>query len=423
MEENGLFCLILYDYKHLANLQATSFLLSSRIKEYFVSLFDENGIDINIVDEIFVSNSGAYCLFELFLIIMKVPYSLVEFSKNEFASKRLLKSINQYEEISPSYCDLVLSYGAVIGNNRYCKNHIYYSTSAVNEALPGQIFYFDPIDIVSISKDKKNKILASYLTIDYKKYCEVLVLLIPNSESLTKRALASYGNYVKNIIAPYILLIDLLGISSKRLIIKPHPHGEFHFDLYFPQSILMDKTFPIEFLQLIPGCKIKTLISIETSASDKIFNLVEKNIVASRYWMLRISDIIPLYVSLKLENTLSNYNIIHFYSNAVGIKEIAYVISTPMKKEEIVITDQKIHLNSNDLAVTFDYEEAIWFSSCLHKYSIIVRNTSENPVLFCSRSSLYLSGQISSTACREAETKFCLLLSGLEIILKYEGEC
>ncbi len=423
MEGNSLFCLILYDYKYLANLQTSSFLLSSRIKEYFVSLFDENGIDINAVDEVFVSNSGAYCLFELFLIIMKVPYSLVEFSKNEFASKRLLKSINQYEEISSSYCDLVFTYGAVIGNNRCCKNHIYYSESDVDGSLPGQMCYFDPIDIASLSKDKKDKILTSYLTIDYKKCCEVLILLIPNSESLTKRALAVYGKYVKDIIAPYTLLIDLLGIPSERLIIKPHPHGVFSFDLYFPQSILLDKTFPIEFLQLIPGCRIKTLISIETSASDKIYNLVEKNIAASRYWMLRISDIIPLYVSLKLENTLLNYNIIHFYSNVVGIKEIAYVLSKHWEKKGVVITDQKIHLNSNDLAVTLNYEEAIWFSSCLHKYSIIMKKSSESPVLFCSRSNLYLAGQISSTECREAETTFCLLHSGLEIILKYEGEC
>ena len=230
-------------------------------------------------------------------------------------------------------------------------------------------------------------------------------------------------NYVKDIIAPYTLLIDLLEINSENLIIKPHPHGVFSFDFYFPQSILMDKTFPIEFLQLIPSCRIKSLISIETSASDKIYNLVEKNIVASRYWMLRISDIIPLYVSLKLENTLLNYNIIHFYSNAVGIKEIAYVLSKHWEKEEIVIIDQKLHLNSKDLVITFDYEEAIWFSSCIHKYSIIVKNSSESPVLFCSSSSLYLAGQISSIECRGAETIFCLLISGLEIVLKYEGEC
>lgn len=145
MEANGLFQLVEYDYKHLADDSHIDTVLCSNIKSYFLGLLSENGCNIDTVDEVFVSNSGAYCLFELFLVLMKIPYSLVEFSPNEFSSKRLIKSIDQYEEISRTYRGLAFSTGTIVGKNNYCKCHIYYSGSELDKTLHGETSFFNPL--------------------------------------------------------------------------------------------------------------------------------------------------------------------------------------------------------------------------------------------------------------------------------------
>ena len=422
MEQNGLFQVITYDYKYLAN-QPTISTIEEGIKTYFTDLLVKNGCDINAADEIFVSNSGAYCLFELFLVLWKIPYSLVEFSKNEFASKRLVKSMVQYEEISPAYRRLVLSAGTVIGANSFCKKHIYCSGSDLNTTLPGKICVFDFLALKKLRKEIKDKILASYPEIDFFKIRGIQNLLIPNSESLTKRATAICGNYINNIIAPYTLLIDLLSISSEQLMIKPHPHGSFPFETYFPCAVLLDKTFPIEFLQLISGCKIRKLISIETSAVDKISHLVESNIVASRYWMLNIVEILPLYIAMLLKAKLAKYRTLYFFTDIHGSKDVFQILSMHMENEKLLIENQFHKISISELAVTTNYKKAIQFSSCIHKYIIVRKKIIDMPVFSDGSSVLYVAGNISCTECKEAELSFKLIHSGIEVFLEYEGEC
>lgn len=108
MEQLGLFRLVLYDYKHLAD-ECDFSALPAKICSYFEDLLAMNGFTAEAADEVFISNSGPYCLFELYLALSQIPYALVEFSKNEFTSRKLLAAITQYEEISQSYQDLVYS--------------------------------------------------------------------------------------------------------------------------------------------------------------------------------------------------------------------------------------------------------------------------------------------------------------------------
>ena len=422
MEKNGLFQIIVYDYKYLANGDTTS-LICSGLKNYFLQLLSASGCDINTVNEIFVSSSGAYCPFELFLVLMKIPYSLVEFSKNEFSDRLLVKSINQYEEISQAYCDLVFSAKTITGANDCCRKHIYYSGSELDQALPGKIAFFDPVTLGNLPRKTKESIIASYPKTTIGDFGEISTLLVPNSESLTRRALAACRNYINDIIAPYTLLVDLLEIDSKRLRIKPHPHGSFSFAKRFPSSILLDKTFPIEFLQLFPNCKIKRLLSIETSAVAKVGNLVENSVVASRYWMLRLKDILPLYTTLLLEKRLLNYKILHFYRDPEGINEIAQTLSRHWVHGRFRIESQFSELGPSELVVTQDYESAARFGSHIHKYIISQKNTLDMPVFLDSSSSLYIAGEIGSAECKEAELSFSLRHSGVTAFLRYEGKC
>ena len=205
--------------------------------------------------------------------------------------------------------------------------------------------------------------------------------------------------------------------------IKPHPHGSFSFEWYFPESIVLDKTFPIEFLQFLPNCSIKNLVSIETSAVEKIYNLVENDIVASRYWMLKLEEIIPLYTSLLIEQKLSNYRLLHFYSDSLGIYEIATVLSAALSHKKIKIEESFIELGISELAVTRNYAEAVQFSPHVHKFSIIQNNNVDMPVFQEGSSSIYIAGNIGPEECKTIELSFELKHSGFIGFLKYEGEC
>lgn len=422
MEKNGLVQIVVYDYKYLADSDTTS-LICSGLKNYFSQLLSTSGCNINTVDEIFVSNSGAYCSFELFLVLMKIPYSLVEFSKNEFSDRRLVKSINQYEEISQAYRDLVFSAKTIIGANNYCRKHIYFSGSEPDQALPGAVAFFDPFTLGNLPRKTKDSIRASYPETTIGDFGEFSTLLVPNSESLTRRALAACRNYINDIIAPYTLLVDLLEIPSKQLMIKPHPHGSLSFATRFPSAILLDKTFPIEFLQLLPNCRIKSLLSIETSAVAKVSNLVENSIVASRYWMLRFKDILPLYTTLLVEKKLLNYKMLHFYRNPEGINEIAQTLSRHWVHGKFRIESQFVELGTSELVVTQDYESAARFGLYIHKYTITQKSTADIPVFLDGSSNLYIAGEIGSAECKEAELSFSLSHSGVTALLRYEGKC
>lgn len=422
MEAQGLFQLIIYDYKYSAEERASE-VLSSGIKEYFGRLLEESNCNINVTDEVFVSNSGAYCAFELFLTLTKIPYSLVEFSKNEFADRRLVRSINQYDEISLAYRNLVFSAGSIIGANEYCKKHIYCSNSKLDKTLPGETYFFDPLSLKDLRNETKEKILAAYPEMNFAKVAEISALLVPNSESLTKRAIASCGSYIRDNIAPYTLLIDLMKIPSERLMIKPHPHGTFSFETRFSHSILFDKTFPIEFLQLLPNCRIEQMISVETSAVDKVSNLVDVSITASRYWMLKFMEVIPLYTILLLEAKLLDYKFVCFCPHLEGMKEIVQVLCACVEHGKLAIENHFWELGTSELVVSSSYKNVAQFSHYVHKYTIIRKNTADTPVFSDGSSSLYLAGNISSTECKRAETSFCLNHSGIKVIVKYEGEC
>ena len=64
---------------------------------------------------------------------------------------------------------------------------------------------------------------------------------------------------------------DILSrYDPKRIIIKPHPLDTIVYDEYFPDCMILDRHFPIEFFELL-GIKIERTISINSSAQFGVF--------------------------------------------------------------------------------------------------------------------------------------------------------
>ena len=424
MEQLGLFRLVLYDYKHLAD-ECDFSALPAKICSYFEDLLAMNGFTAEAADEVFISNSGSYCLFELYLALSQIPYALVEFSKNEFMSRKLLAAITQYEEISQSYQDLVYSLGTVIGSGSACVKHIYCSGSDIDLTLPGIIDVFDPIELSSLPEETKQRILSSYSGFDPKQIGHISSLLIPNSESLTKRALSFCGKYYCDPIAPYTLLVDLLQIPSDRIMVKPHPHGSFSFDKRFENTIILDKTFPIEFLQLLPECRIEQMLSVETSAVDKVNNLVKHSIVASRFFMIRLDEMISLYTAAQLPLMLPHKKYIFFSHTAMEIKELirtfAESVGVP-RDRQLIVTNQLGNINPHSVTIVHSEEDAEQFGSQIHRLSVVRKNTFSHPVFSNGVDMLYLVGRINFDECCMLNRSFFLPCSGLEVHIEYSGE-
>lgn len=269
------------------------------------------------------------------------------------------------------------SLGTVVGSNSACVKHIYCSGSDIDLTLPGIIDVFDPIELSSLPEETKQRILSSYSGFDPRQIVHISSLLIPNSESLTKRALSFCGKYYCDPIAPYTLLVDLLQIPSDRIMIKPHPHGSFSFDERFENTVILDKTFPIEFLQLLPECRIEQMLSVETSAVDKVNNLVKHSIVASRFFMIRLDEMISSYTAVQLPLMLPHKKCVFFSHTAMEIKELIRIFAESVgvpRDRQLIVTNQLINIDPHSITIVHSEEDAVQFGSrMIHKIMWLFR--------------------------------------------------
>lgn len=426
MERVGLFHLIIYDYKCLSK-EGHWRSLKKSIVEYFYGILSSAGYDIYAATEIYVSNSSAYCLFEMFLALIGTKYTLVEFSKNEFQSKKIVNSISQYDEISNAYRELFTSLGVGIGNNRLCARHIYSYGSKIDSSLPGKISFLNiAAELSNLSAERKRKILSVYYETIDKMPCNLPTLLIPNSESLTRRALRDCKEYIRNLIAPYVLLSDLLGVTSERLIIKPHPYGDFSFEEYFPNAIIVDKNFPIEFLNLIPNCSIERLVSIETSAADKVKALVHKNVVASRYFMLNLNYMLALYYSMILSGILYNRRVFLYSPDADKFEQIVHALSDQVKffrENHLKLTSDYLQICETDIVLSFQKEHLLKIRNHLCEFSITRKSIKTPSVYSNGEDKIFMVGELSNEEICQCNKKFYLPCSGLEVSCSYGGLC
>ncbi|WP_415668919.1 glycosyltransferase family 52, partial [Vibrio rarus] len=64
----------------------------------------------------------------------------------------------------------------------------------------------------------------------------------------------------------YKQILCKLGISEKLLVIKPHPAEKTRYRDYFPDSIIIESTFPAELMPLL-GVKVNKVVTVTSSAA------------------------------------------------------------------------------------------------------------------------------------------------------------
>jgi len=317
----------------------------------------------------------------------------VEFAPGEFVSRRLLRSMAQYNDLSETYRALVLERGCVVGDNSFCACRVYAAGSRRDPALPGRANFHDPAALACLPEVRRDRILSAYPHIERESLSVLSVLLLPNSESLTRRALAGHGDYCTNLIAPYTLLTDLLGEKGGVLAVKPHPHGSFDFERYFEGAVILDKTFPVEFLYLIPGCRIGTLLSVETGGADKIAGTADRVVAAERYFMLNIHQMIGLRLAAALPALLPMRSL--RFSSPQG-EELAHVLNLLSRQ---IGMPEKAGLRplspGEETDVTVSFERPEGDVHRIHELSVLRRRTHPMSPVSEGRQSLYLTGELT----------------------------
>ena len=301
MQRENLFEIMFFDYRIMSQENDLVGIMSG-LDAYLSQLFFNQHIDLNYVDDVFVSNSGYFCSFELFLCYRMIKYSIIEFAENDFYSMKLLNSFKIYSSISSEYKKLVQLYGCIIGDNINCITHIYLTTSIINESLSNNIVYNFYNGIISLPYVTKQKLFKVFPCLN--KISKIDCLLLPNSESYTKKGLKESKVLFNDTIAAYTLLLDTLpNFNESTAYIKPHPYGYIPFDKYFPYLKVIDKDLPIELILLKESINVDTAISIDTNAAYRIRGIVSNSVVMGRYY----------YTDLK---TVVLFKYLHFLSAA-----------------------------------------------------------------------------------------------------------
>ncbi|HBC31340.1 MAG TPA: hypothetical protein DC024_08890 [Clostridiales bacterium] len=398
-ENKGIIKVIIFDYKKFSKETNKEKLIFS-IVEYFDGFLKKNHIKHENISEVYLSISGGYCSFGLYLFYRKIPYRFVEFATNELFTRKLEASINQYDSVSSAYKELAIDSGSIIGNNRLCKEHIYNNSSKINDELPGEIIKVDyAYELNNLDIRLKKQILGCY------KLCELdkmknSTIMIPNSESLTERAIKDKMFYCKELIAPYTLMIDMLN-EKESLIIKPHPHGDFPFSTYFPDSMVLEKVFPIEFLHLFSDFFIRKSISIETNGNERISSLTKSEIAVGRHFMLNIDKMISLWFMILLIKLLSSDVILFIDEKFKNIIDIFSHINN-VKKEKIKIVNNLEDLNFKD-NIILSFESIKNFNMLNPDYVVIQRNAKKDSPFFSGVDQFLIYNNIDESL----DVKFC----------------
>jgi hypothetical protein len=196
-----------------------------------------------------------------------------------------LKRYSSWELVSKvanpsSYTAVLEKYKALCGTGDACKKRLRAEnkTSDHSKSLPKDewldfTFLFDNIP------DEYKNIIGKCLdknidSLQEKNSCLVLM----NSGGICANFTALDFAHMNLV---YQLMLDYYNHNDEsRILIKEHPYKaiDFSLDKYIENSIVLDSIVPIEFYRFIPNLSINRVLSIATTAIDKIADCVKENI-------------------------------------------------------------------------------------------------------------------------------------------------
>ncbi len=271
VEKNIFNHIILFDDRRFYKIPSEKKMLND-VVDYFDSLLQENRLDLLNVSDIYISCDMTNS-FGMYLLERGKQFTICEISPNTTLLRSRYDGAFNDGWMGEPYYKYQKKNGLLCGEKGNC-NIIIYPESDITRIKKdtGMYSVFNFGDYSALTKDQIGKIISCF-NVDTSCLEDDIQLVTLSSRNMCN------GHSVYNTeqsVYLFQLLLQYFGKSRYKRIIKPHPHDTVKcFDGYFPEVTFLNPEFPIEFIKISNGLKIRELLSITSSSTDKIANIVE----------------------------------------------------------------------------------------------------------------------------------------------------
>lgn len=210
--------------------------------------------------------------FAVYLSRHNIRYNMFEMSSNHFTHPDSYEGGHRDGWLKDALYTRQKEYGALEGEkSEYCHLILYKGTDE-RKIKNGDYEIVDFSDLSVYSDEERSLILSCYDTglTNVGESCQLIVL-----PSLNMCAGHSIYNHWESV---FILQLMMEYYSDRSLtpIIKPHPADDSRvLQKYFPEARIMPSSFPVDFIKLNPRIRIKSILSITSSAAAKLSELCD----------------------------------------------------------------------------------------------------------------------------------------------------
>jgi hypothetical protein len=294
-----------------------------KILGYFDAYAEQNDIDFNDFSDIYIAQdiNGE---FAVYLSMKNISYIMVEMDAlPRYSQLDDLRRYSAHEKITKSadssYTAVLEKYKALCGTGDICKKRLRRENgrkaSAYDMALPKDEWVDFGLLFNTISDEYKNIIGKCLLeetiyTLQEKDAC---LFLSASSAAISVGTKLDYS---------HIHLVNQLALDyynhndESRIFVKDHPNNmraAVRLNKYIEADEIFDTNIPIEFYKFIPNFSINKVLSIATTALDKIADCVKENVrLGSSYYTYfrlchRLFFAFSLHLKLNSGKTSCNY--------------------------------------------------------------------------------------------------------------------
>lgn len=326
------------------------------ICDYFQKLLQEHGIDISDIDKVYFF-PDLHGSFGVFAYNKRIRYSMVESFLGEYSDFSLYGSMEKIGAADGAHTELLRETSALTGDESLIERFFLISPRPLDRNMNThkRMVYIDYTKELSLLPNEvKEKILSIY-HINRNDFAAIDTLVLPNSVGFLECSGLSEAEF------PYLyqLVLDYCVADAGNVVIKKHPISIDLADYVgkMPGAVgSIDGIFPIELIAWFQNVRIKNVLSIKSSSTDKIRSYVDNDIkMGNGYCARRLFQLMHrLYVTYSLVESVDNQSIkFHHMCNYRFLKKyLGYVFPQCESKELNSVEPDDLNGNAFTMVVS-----------------------------------------------------------------------
>lgn len=255
------------------------------------------GINLSEIDKVYTS-FDINGLFTLYLDIKKKHYTIVELAENQLEFSWRKVDLVKQNLASESYNNMMLNRGIFDGTSKFCEGVICFKDTFLKQKK-----YRIPVEFIDFSDEIRKfptqlvETILAHHGVDVNKIKEGSILILPNSKYMFKSILNDKWEDDRTLAKIYSLLADYYSQIGEDdiIVIKPHPLTDISFEKYIPNVRKLPKEVPIEIINAFGDMRIKQVLSINTTAIEKIGDCIDEAVEAGKSFVSYMNDLPALW--------------------------------------------------------------------------------------------------------------------------------